>query len=394
MCSKYLFLFCLLVCIAEALPEQKSFNVIDYGAIADGKTDNTEAFLKAWSDACNWDGNASTFFIPKGTFMLKSVVFKGPCKSWSVFRIEGVLRAPIDPSLFTDKKWLNFRYVDHLSVNGGGTLDGQGSATRQICKNNPKCQTLFTTMEFDFVTNGSVENVYSVDSKGGHFIMFACENMTFTNLTLSSPVTSRNTDGIKIGHSKEINIKSVNIGTGDDCIAMISGTRNVQISDVYCGPGHGISVGSMGKNDGEENIQDIVIKNCTFNGTSNGLRIKTWASPLKETLYASNFSYEDITMNNVQQPIVIDQHYCPLRNCDPKEDSYVQISNVTYKNIQGIGSTDIAANFNCSKIKPCENIIVENINFWRYGVKGKEQTNFCSHVHGSSYGTQIPPSCI
>ncbi|MCH88097.1 polygalacturonase, partial [Trifolium medium] len=96
---------------------------------------------------------------------------------------------------------------------------------------------------------------------------------------------------------------------------MLAGTRNVWISDVFCGPGHGISVGSLGKNDGEEDLDNIVVKNCTFSGTSNGVRIKSWAAQLKKTLIASNFLYEDIVMDNVQYPIIIDQDYCPHPTC-------------------------------------------------------------------------------
>jgi len=101
----------------------------------------------------------------------------------------------------------------------------------------------------------------------------------------------------------------VNVAAGDDCIVMISGTGNVWISYVLCGPGHGIGVESLGKNDGED-VENIDMRNCTFSCTNNGLRIKTRASPLSKTLKASNFFYEDIVMNNVVNSVVIDQEYC------------------------------------------------------------------------------------
>jgi len=172
-------------------------------------------------------------------------------------------------------------------------------------------------MVFDFITNGRIENLHSVDSKGGHFIVFGCGNMTFTNLTLTSPTNNRNTDGIKISHTNGINITSVKIGTGDDCVAMISGTKNVRITDVFCGPGHGISVGSLGGgNPHELPVEDVVVRNCTFNGSMNGVQIKTWPNPSKTPLNISNFIYEDIVMINVKTPIFINQQYCPEHNCD------------------------------------------------------------------------------
>lgn len=392
--AKFLFVLSLLVCIAEARRQYKLFNVKNYGARSDGNTDNSVAFLKAWSDACRWNGKA-TVFIPEGTYMLKEVVFSGPCNAWMNFKIEGLLKAPSDPYSFKTDNWINFRYVNKLTVGGGGRLDGQGSSAWKIndCKKNSNCRSLPTTMKFDFITNGYVHHMESINSKQGHFVLFGCENMTLRRLKITAPNDSPNTDGIKIGRSNGINISSVNIGTGDDCIAMLSGTRNVRISDVFCGPGHGISVGSLGKNEGEEDIDDIVVKNCTFSGTSNGVRIKSWESQLKKTLVVSNFVYEDIVMDNVQYPIVIDQDYCPRPPCTKKGVSSVQISNVAYKNIRGSGNTKVAASFECSSNKPCQNIRVEDINLRPSG-RSKRLNNVCLFVKGASYGQQNPPSCI
>ncbi|XP_022635976.1 exopolygalacturonase-like [Vigna radiata var. radiata] len=392
MCAKYLFMLCLLAYAAEA---QKVFNVKDYGAIQDGNTDNSVAFVTAWSDACKWNGVA-TVLIPNGTYMLKSVIFNGPCNGSITFEINGVLKAPIDPSMLADQKWINFRYVDKLTINGGGTFDGQGTATRQKCQND-SCQILFTTMVLDFITNGRIENLHSADSKGGHFIVFGSGNITFTNLTLTSPANNRNTDGIKTSHTNGINITNVKIGTGDDCIAMISGTKNVRIKNVFCGPGHGISVGSLGGggNPPDLPVEDVVVKNCTFNSSINGVQIKTWPFPLKTPLSVSNFIYEDIVMINVKNPIFINQQYCPKHNCDLTKSSHVQISNVSYKNIRGSSATDIAVNLNCSMELPCQNVTVEDIDLSSSGRDGRQHIkNYCSHVKGFSYGKQIPPSCL
>ncbi|CAJ2662635.1 unnamed protein product [Trifolium pratense] len=251
-------------------------------------------------------------------------------------------------------------------------------------------------MKFDFITNGNIHHLRSINSKQSHFVVFGCDQMTFTKLRIIAPDESPNTDGIKIGKSKGINITSVTIGTGDDCIAMLAGTRNVLISDVFCGPGHGISVGSLGKNEGEEDVDNIVVKNCTISGTNNGVRIKSWAVQLKKTLMASNFLYEDIVMDNVQFPIIIDQDYCPHSSCqeDSSVQSSVQISNVAYKNIRGSGNSEVAASFKCSQNKPCQGITMDNINLWPYASDSGSLSNVCLNVNGASYGQHNPPSCI
>lgn len=84
--------------------------------------------------------------IPQGTYLLKEVIFSGPCNGWTIFKIEGVLKAPIDPYSFKSDSWINFRYIKNLMVSGPGTLDGQGSYAWSLndCQNNPKCRPLPT----------------------------------------------------------------------------------------------------------------------------------------------------------------------------------------------------------------------------------------------------------
>lgn len=72
-------------------------------------------------------------------------------------------------------------------------------------------------------------------------------------------------------------------------------------------------MGSLGKYSAEKDVVGVRVKNCTINGTQNGVRIKTWpGSPASK---ASSFWFEDIVMINVSNPIIIDQEYCPWSTC-------------------------------------------------------------------------------
>lgn len=164
------------------------------------------------------------------------------------------------------------------------------------------------------MTNSRIKNIRSINSKNGHISLFACENVNITNVQVLAPADSPNTDGIKIGSSSDIRISHSRVSTGDDCIAIITGSKNIDISDVYCGPGHGISIGSLGRSQGEEDVKGLVVRNCTFSGTDNGIRIKTWASPWRST--ASSFIFEKIFMDKVRNPIIVDQTYCPYPPCN------------------------------------------------------------------------------
>lgn len=74
------------------------------------------------------------------------------------------------------------------------------------------------------------------------------------------------------------------------------------------------SVGSLGKYEDEEDVTGLVVKDCTLTGTDNGVRIKTWENSPKSTK-ASNLTFENIEMDNVRNPIIIDQTYCPFAKC-------------------------------------------------------------------------------
>ncbi|KAA8524152.1 hypothetical protein F0562_010417 [Nyssa sinensis] len=325
--------------------------------------------------------------------MLGSVVFQGPCKGPIAFLIKGVLKAPTDPALFLTDHWISFQFIDQLVVKGGGSLDGQGSSAWPYndCFKNPHCKPLPVTMRFDFITNSRVHHLKSFNSKNSHFNLFACNNMNMSNIRITAPAHSPNTDGIHIGTSTNIKISRSLIGTGDDCISMVAGSQNIDITDVSCGPGHGFSVGSLGKSHNEEYVTGITIRNCTLSNTDNGLRIKTWAPSLPTV--ASGFTFEDIMMNNVLNPIIIDQQYCPSPNCDNNAYSQVQIRNVTFKNIWGVSSSKVAVNLKCSGSVPCENIKLVDINL-AYKGGGGPATSLCSNVKGQSSGRENPPGCI
>uniref|UniRef100_A0A0A0KSQ0 Polygalacturonase n=1 Tax=Cucumis sativus TaxID=3659 RepID=A0A0A0KSQ0_CUCSA len=170
-------------------------------------------------------------------------------------------------------------------------------------------------LKFSFIKNSVVSGITSKDSKNFHIQVLGCNNFTLQNVNVNAPGTSINTDGIHLGRCVGINILNSNIGTGDDCISLGDGSKQVTITNVTCGPGHGISVGSLGRYNAEEPVEGLQVKNCTITGTTSGLRIKTWpASPAAGV--ASDMHYEDIVMNNVSNPIMIDQEYCPYNKCN------------------------------------------------------------------------------
>lgn len=55
------------------------------------------------------------FYIPRGTFYMSDVIFKGPCQGKTVFFNSGTLMVPTNAKHITQDVWINFRYVDNPS---------------------------------------------------------------------------------------------------------------------------------------------------------------------------------------------------------------------------------------------------------------------------------------
>ncbi|WZY98030.1 hypothetical protein YC2023_070359 [Brassica napus] len=315
-CISYVFknlcMFLLVVAVASRSGTWKIFDVRKYGAKGDGKTDNVNAFIKAWEDACAHSGR-NQIYIPRKKFYMSAVMFKGPCKGKTMFFNNGLLLAPLHPKHIKQDAWINFQYVDNLVVTGHGTIDGQGSRSWSST-NFDMNRRLPANMAFDFVRKSRINGLISLNSKSEHLNFFCVDHFNISHVNVTAPRNSPNTDGIKIGMSSNVKIRDSHIGSGDDCIAILSGNTNFDIHNITCGPGHGISVGSLGKHKEEKNVEDITVRDTVFNGTSDGIRFKTWECSVAE-ITVSGFLYENIKMVDVRHPINIDQKYCPYPPC-------------------------------------------------------------------------------
>lgn len=181
---------------------------------------------------------------------------------------------------------------------------------------------------FNFLNNSIVRDITSKDSKNFHVNVLGCNNFTFDGFTISAPATSLNTDGIHIGRSTDVKVLNTNIATGDDCVSLGDGSKRITVQNVNCGPGHGISVGSLGKYPEEQPVENLIVKNCTMKNTDNGVRIKTWPSA-PGTAPITDMHFEDITMIDVMNPVIIDQEYCPWNQCSKQVFNQ---SKATYSN--------------------------------------------------------------
>ncbi|AES65910.1 Polygalacturonase [Medicago truncatula] len=347
------------------------------------------ALTAAWKEACA-STTAAKIVIPAGTYQLNGIELKGPCKAPIELQVDGTIQAPADPSVIKGtEQWFKFLYMDHLTLSGKGVFDGQGASVYKKAQpaaawsgkgGNSKN---FMNFGFNFVNNSLVHGVTSKDSKNFHVMVFGCNNITFDSFTITAPGDSPNTDGIHMGKSTGVKILNTNIGTGDDCVSIGDGSKQITVEGVKCGPGHGLSIGSLGKFTTEENVEGITIKNCTLTATDNGVRIKTWPDA-PGTITVSDIHFEDITMTNVKNPVIIDQEYCPWNACSKKNPSKIKLSKITFKNVKGTSGTAEGVVLICSSAVPCDGVELNNVDL---KFNGAPTTAKCTNVKPIVTGT-------
>ncbi|XP_072959131.1 polygalacturonase-like [Typha angustifolia] len=387
--SFLLLLLLLVVFVSFSTTTNAAYNIVDFGAKADGKTDAAAAFRKAWAAACG-AAKPAMIYVPVGRFFVSQGLFQGPCKNNAIrVFIDGTLLAP--PGYGGGAgMWIKFQYVDGLSIYGG-TLDGRGQAMWACKTAKLRCPTAVTSLTISKSKNVLIRGLTSLNSEGFHMSIYGSSGVTVLRAKIFAPDESPNTDGIHIQLSSSVTIVNTTIGTGDDCISMGAGTANVRIQGITCGPGHGISIGSLGGVPGDPGVENITVRSVVLLGTQNGLRIKTWGNPYDG--YVRGVVFQHAIMKKVQNPIVIDQNYCPGRvNC-PGQSSGIKISNISYADVRGSSATKVAVKFDCSASKPCVGIALQDIKL-TYMSSGTPAQSFCNNAKGSICGVINPPSCL
>ncbi|CAK9155675.1 unnamed protein product [Ilex paraguariensis] len=317
------FFLLILPCFVKTESNSPIYNVMDYGAHGDGHTDDTKAFMKAWEAACSSSSSSSpTMHVPSEmTFMIQPLYFRGECDPKQIdVEINGNIIAPKDPSDWTChdgcREWIHFEHVDGLRVYGSGTINGQGQKWWDL-----------NALKISNSNNVYLTSLTFKDNPRVHVDLQSSKSVFISNLSIDAPEDSPNTDG-------------------DDCISMVDGSSNIQISNIACGPGHGISVGSLGKHGAEDKVEDIHVSDVVFTGTTNGARIKTW------------------------------------------QNTAVQVSNVIFREFLGTSKKETAVMLDCSEAAPCTDITLDNIYLrTTHGHNAKSVNN---NAHGRTQGLVVP----
>ncbi|KAF3431247.1 hypothetical protein FNV43_RR25977 [Rhamnella rubrinervis] len=401
-----------------------TFNVLDFGAKGDGSTDDTKAFQAAWAAACKVE--ASTLLVPSGSqFLVGPISFSGPyCQANILFQVDGTIIAPTDPNAWGKNllQWLEFTKLRGITVQGSGIIDGRGSVWWQdypfddpiddesklivplnsTAQHNPPVPPIRsslsgkmpsvkpTALRFYGSFNVTVTGIKIQRSPQCHLKFDNCIGVLVHDMSISSPGDSPNTDGIHLQNSKDVLIHSSSLACGDDCISIQTGCSNVYIHDVNCGPGHGISIGSLGRYNTKACVSNITVRDVTMHNTMNGVRIKTWQGGSGSV---QGVLFSNIQVSEVQLPIVIDQFYCDKSTCK-NQTTAVALSGINYERIRGTYTVK-PVHFACSDSLPCVDVTLNAIQLTPVQEGYHMYDPFCWQTFGELRSPTVPPiACL
>ncbi|CAN6336937.1 unnamed protein product [Urochloa humidicola] len=375
----------------------------DFGAVGDGVANDTQAFADAWTAACA-GGDKVFLNVPAGkTFRIWPLTLAGPCRGEIKLLISGNIVAPESPCDWGSGdrgQWLHFRNVRDLKITGGGIIDGRGHqwwARSSSCAEEKNCtcaaQPAPKAVHFEDCQGISVMGITLQNSQRYHLTFTRCSHVKANYLRVTSPEHSINTNGIHLVDSRNVHIMDDLISTGDDCVSMVGNCTDVRLRAISCGPGHGISIGTLGVDNSIDYVEKIKIDTLFISNAENGVRVRTAKSGGNG--FARKVKFESIIMRNVTNPIIVDQG----NSNDPANSSEagaaataVQVEKINYIDITGTSASEHAVTFSCSDATPCRKLSLTNVNLTQ--VDGRNASSYCRNAFGRSTGTVIPESCL
>lgn len=287
-----------------------------YGAIGDGVTTNTTAIQNA-IDAAFLGGltngsSGGVVEIPSatGTYLCGPLNLSN-CVDLQIDSGATLQMLPFGsyPGGSNPADFITASKHQNIEISGFGTIDGQGAPWWTYYDTNNTLVRPYTMFGPSGCSTVLVCNVTFKNPPNTHMAFgasggLACQDVLITNVTINTPDGTPNTDGIDLDAANAEIVNSY-ISDGDDHIA-IGGTSgymtNIVVTNCAFGTGHGVSIGSY--TDG--GVSNLLVINCTWNGSENGLRLK---SERGRGGLVQGLTYENLSLTNVQWPILFYSYY-------------------------------------------------------------------------------------
>jgi polygalacturonase len=392
---------------AAEVPSGRVFRVQEYGGIADGTTLSTAAIQKA-IDACSASGGGCVYFLP-GVYLSGTVFLKDNVRL--VLEANAVLRGSKRPEdyppiphktaagapAFPGGMLIYAEGVRNASIEGRGTIDGQGSEfwfkemlspmVRKPMPSRPRA--LIGIVKGESLL---VRDVTLLNSPCFTLWLIGCNNVNIDGITIRNPHDGPNTDGIDIDCCNNVRIANCSIDGGDDAIAIKSDAgllgddkpcENITVTNctLCSAPACAVRVGYEG---------DSIIRNCTFSNltivdSDIGLDIVSvlpGVPTIQKGTRCENIAFNNIVMRNVNQAI-----YFWMGN-QTGGPSQVHLRNIMVSNV--IAQSRYGSYVGGYDKKHCENVTLSNIRLVLTG----EMPNGAAPAASGVWGAPMNPYAI
>jgi hypothetical protein len=322
------------------LKNEQTYNVLNYGAVADGKTLNSAAVQRA-VDECSKNGGGVVYF-PRGSFVLSTVFLKD---NVTVFLDEkavilGSLNyydycpdEQVDYPLYQDVSHSFFHSsmfvgenVRNVTITGKGKIDMRsvwdedGIRGKEIKNRGAKCIALKNSANIQ-ISGLEIVNVTDLA------VYFAgCDNVEVFGLTLRVYI-----DGISPDNSKNVKIYDCDVEAGDDGIVFKSS----------------YTLNRLGE------CENIDVRNCRLKSRCNAIKFGT----------ETNGGFKNITIEDI---FIKETRMCgiAIESVDGAVLDGVKIRNVQMKNVNVPLFVHLGKRMRGPKgrkIGEIKNVLIENV---------------------------------
>ena len=295
----------------------KYYDITNFGAIGDGKTDNAKAIQQA-IDACSENGGGMVY-IPSGIFMTGPFNLKSNVE-FHVSANATVLANPNEmvytQSAFKENYgegsiWMGGKDAVNVTISGQGTIDGNGPAfmgseekAAYVLKDFDTFDRrphLFTPINFK---NLIIKDATFKNSAYWCLHLVGCNDVVIHGIKLLNNLKIRNSDGIDPDHCKNVRISNCYIESGDDCICPktrreyeeYGPTENITVTNcILKSTSCSIKLGS----ENMDAIRNVVISNCIIRSSNRAIGIQNRDEGVVENVIFDNIIIEGRLFDNV-----------------------------------------------------------------------------------------------
>ncbi|MFD0836739.1 glycoside hydrolase family 28 protein [Mariniflexile aquimaris] len=363
-----------------------TFNIVDFGAISDGETNNSDAIKKA-IEACSEAGGGKVI-IPSGKFLTGPIHLKSNINlhleegAEVLFSTNAKDYLPVVHTSYEGQELMNYSPLiyaykqKNIAVTGNGVFNGQASNANWwpwcskeeygYVKGTPQQKDEHNLPRLWAMSENNTPVSERVFGEGYQlrplFIQpFECDNVLIQGVTFTNApfwvihpikcnyvrvegVTVRshgpNNDGCDPEYSKNVHINKCVFDTGDDCIAIKSGrnndgrvvnipSENIVVENCDMKDGHG---GVVMGSEISAGVRNVYVRNCKMNSPEldRAIRIKT------NTLrggFVENVYVKNIQVGQVKEAVLRINMYYAIYG--PQEGNFMpSVKNIHLQDIQ------------------------------------------------------------